>query len=56
MAVPAELALLRTSASMASIGQPALIPRPTVVTWASIRVTWARSVGTAVRAATPFVR
>jgi hypothetical protein len=39
VAVPAERALLRTSARMATIGQPALIPHPTVVSCTSIRVT-----------------
>ena len=55
MAAQQELALLRTSARMASIGQPALIPHPTVVACTSIRVTWARSIGTTVRTASPFV-
>ena len=53
--VPQEQALLRTSARMAAIGQPALIPRPTVVSWTSIRVACARRIGTTVRTATPFV-
>ena len=55
MAVPAERALLRTSARVATICQPALIPRPKVDTWTSIRVAWSRSVGATVRSATPFV-
>ena len=51
----AERALLRTSVRMAAIGQPALVPHPTVVTYTSIRVSWIRRVGTSVRTATQFV-
>jgi len=38
VAVPAERALLRTSARMAAFGQPALVPHPSVDSWASGRV------------------
>ena len=56
VAVPAERALLRTSASMATIGQPALIPHPTVVACTSVRVSWARRVRSSVRTGSPSVR
>ena len=56
VAVPAEPVLLRTSARMATIGQPALIPHPTVVACTSVRVSWARRVRSSVRTGSPSVR
>ena len=48
--------LLCTSAGEASSGRPGLRPRPTVVTWASLRVSCARSIRATVRTGSPSVR
>ena len=48
--------LLWASAGEATSGRPGLPPRPTVEAWASVRVTWARSIRTSVRTGSPSVR
>ena len=45
--------LLCTSAGKATSGRPGLHPHPTVVAWASIRVSCTRRIGTTVRTGSP---